>query len=88
MATLYIEEFTGEQIQAAGIGIPVPFGKTADQTVTFTTATTSTAFNSSTKVIRLIADANFHLEDDGTAATASQPLYIANTEYWLSLIHI
>jgi hypothetical protein len=54
--------------------------KIASQKVAFTTATTVT-LNAATNYIRILADSNFNLEDDGTAATANEPLHIANIEY-------
>ena len=82
MASLYVTEYARVGMQA-GSSTPIPAEpKVASQKDTYTTATTVT-LNSDTKFVRLLADADFHLETDGTAATASEPLYKSNTEYFI-----
>ena len=56
---------------------------TATQSVTYTTATASSAFNAKTKFVRIIADAKVHFAFGGAAATASSPYIAADTpEYF------
>jgi hypothetical protein len=59
----------------------------ANQTVTFTTAVQSSAFNANTKFIRLIADAECHLlfGADPTA-TASHQMVPVDTEIWRMVV--
>lgn len=84
MATLYVAEYAALEIQNGGIG-PVPAApKIASQAVSYTTATTVT-LNVKTRYVRLYSTAAFHLEDDGTAATANEPKYAADTEYFLGV---
>lgn len=66
---------------------PIPVGKlppVAEQTVDFTTATQSAAFNDSTRHVRVRADANCHIAvgTDPTADTDSLPLGEGSAEYF------
>lgn len=83
MATAYITEYNSIGVQN-GNSVPVAQEPAvADQTVTFTTATQSSAFNAATRYIRLIADAECHLKfgSNPTATTSMQQVQ-ADTEIW------
>ena len=83
MATAYITEYSNIGIQQ-GNSIPVAVEPAvADQTVTFTTATQSSAFNAATAFIRLTADAECHVKfgSNPTATTSMQQVQ-ADTEIW------
>lgn len=84
MATMWITEFNNAGQDKDGQNIPVPSEPpVASSTVTFTTATASSAFNASTRFIRMIADANCHVAF-GTAptATSASEFLVANIEYY------
>lgn len=88
MSTLWITEFSGAMLDGP-IMTPVPIAPpVAEQTVTFTTSTLSAALNARTRLIRVIADAAFHLRIDGTAtptATTSHMKIPADTEQWIGV---
>jgi len=73
MATLWIREYRRIGVDEAKREMPVPSEPgVADQTVTFTTATQSSAFNASTAYIRVIGSAAFHyLVGSNPTATTS-----------------
>ena len=58
------------------------------QAFAFTTATSSGAFNASTAFVRLIADANCHVEfgDPPSSADSDSQFVPANTEVWRAVI--
>jgi len=71
MATAYIAEF--RDLAYDQHGHPVPVGSCpplAEQVVTFTASTQSTAFHSDTRFVRISADANCNLAF-GSAPTAT-----------------
>ena len=82
MATLYITEYANvAQIQG---GVPIPQEPAiAEQTVSFTTATASSAFNSNTRLVRIVSDAECHLKFGAapTATTVHQQ-HQADTPSW------
>lgn len=82
MATAYITEYNSIGVQMGTVPVAQEPAVT-DQTVTFTTATQSAAFNANTKYIRLIADAECHLQfgANPTATTSMQQVQ-ADTEIW------
>lgn len=83
MANLYITEIAklGLDEQGGKSIYPVEPGVTT-QKVAFTTAAQSSAFNNKSRLVRLYADAAFHLAfGSNPTATASSPRYAANTEY-------
>lgn len=74
MATLWIREYRRIGVDEAKREMPVPSEPgVADQTVTFTTATQSNAFNSATSYVRIIGSAAFHylIASDPTATTSN-----------------
>ena len=74
MANLYITEF-----RDAVDGVPLA-GPVAEQVVTFTTTTQSAALNGSTRLVRLMADANAHIAYGANpTATTSNMKVPANT---------
>ena len=75
MAVLWVTEFDNPDKDLGQVS--------ADASVTFTTAVASSAFNDTTRCIRLIADANCHIAF-GTAptATVANQKLLANVEYW------
>lgn len=85
MANLYITEY--EHVGSiAGLRSAMPIAKEpalVDQTVSFTTATASSAFNTRTKFVRILADADCYVVfgADPTATASNQKL-TANVEYW------
>lgn len=83
MATLWITEYV-DQAGGRPLAIPIPLEPAAvDQTVTFTTATQSSAFGTNTKIVRLVssADCNVLFGSNPTATAAKQKL-LAGVEYW------
>lgn len=71
MATAYISEYLSVGIDAKGSQAQCAQEPSiTTQTVTYTTATSSSAFNSQTSLIRITCDAKAHLSF-GTAPTAT-----------------
>lgn len=87
MATLLITEFQYAGSDGAMGSLPVPMEPPlAEQSVSFTTATQSSAFNGSTRFVRLIATANCHVAfGTNPTATAAKQKLIADQEYWRCL---
>ena len=91
MAKLSITEY--DVLPDDGRGRLLPLGgepALADQEVTFTTATQSSAFNGKTKFIRLVADAGradcrVLFGANPTALATSQRL-VADVEYWRAVV--
>lgn len=80
MADLYISEFSGTGIQQ-GVSVFSPKEPAlANQKVSFTTATDSSALNAKTRLVRLLASATAYVNFAGTATASSERLE-ANTEY-------
>jgi len=74
MSKLHIAEFNNQGNAAAGQLLQLPqLPPLAGQVVTFTTSTQSSALNAATTYVRVIADADCHLEVGGnpTATTSS-----------------
>lgn len=84
MATLYITEYDLSAVDRAGQEIPVAREPAvADQTISFSTAASSSTFNAATRIVRLYADAACHVKfGTSPTATASHQALAANTEYW------
>lgn len=86
MATAWITEYREAALTGAGVGVPA--GKEpalAHQTVTFTTATSSAAFNANTRLIRIQCDAAAHLKFGPvgqTATTSHTPVNANAGEYF------
>lgn len=86
MANLYIAEYAGVGVHSGSVGIQAPYEPvTASQKVSFTTAISSSAFNANTVLVRLLADADCHIDFSGTA-TATDPLYKSNIEYFRCVV--
>lgn len=68
MAVLYVTEFRGQEPDRREQAAPMP--PIAEQAVTFSTSTASSAFNTQTRLVRILADANCHVEV-GSAPTAT-----------------
>lgn len=83
MATLWVTEYADISAMANG---PAQVGKepaVADQSVTFTSATASSAFNTKTRLVRLYASAACHVHfATAPTATAAKQKLAADTEYW------
>lgn len=88
MATLWITEYHEIPIFAPGNAAPMASEPAvADQTVTFTTATASNAFNSAAKYVRLYPSANCHVKfGSAPTATASMQKLAAGVEYWRGVV--
>jgi hypothetical protein len=87
MATLWVTEY-GEPATPRGIVLPIAKEpRVANQTVTFTTTTQSSAFNTETRYVRIVSSADCHLEfgSDPTATTSTQKL-LAGQEAWRSVV--
>lgn len=87
MANLYITEFSSQGVDGGSKApvVPVPqMPPLAQQVVTFTTTTQSAALNASTRFVRLIADADCHIEvgSNPTATTSSMKLISGQPEYF------
>lgn len=85
MAKAHIQEY--RELSEDGFGYRVPVGKepaAATQAVTYTTATQSAAFGSSTTFIRVIADADAYLAfgDNPTADNDGMYLPVDTAEYF------
>jgi len=84
MATLWITEY--EWGGADKVGQPLPLARepaVTDQTVTFTSATLSAAFNSNTRFVRLFSSADCHVQFGAApTATASLQKLAGGVEYW------
>ena len=78
-ATCKISEYTQLGQDVRGSEIPVAREPShAAQSVTYTTSTASSAFNSRTRFIRVICDAKAHFDFGGApTATATSPEYFA-----------
>lgn len=84
MAKLSISEYDAMKDDGAGAGLPLACEPAiAEQEVTFTTATASSAFNAKTNFVRLVADADCRVKfgADTTALATSQRL-VANVPEW------
>lgn len=86
MATLYVTEFAYADIAvpehgAAPVALQPP---AAEQTVTFTTSTASSAFHATTRIVRLYASADCHIlfGADPTATTSKMKLKADAAEYF------
>lgn len=83
MATLFITEYS--EVPAIR-GVPMPVAvepAVANQAVSFTTSAASSAFNAATRYVRVIADADCHLEfGSAPTATATDQFLPANQEAW------
>ena len=74
MSKLYISEFSAQATGSYNQVLQLPqLPPTAGQVVTFTTSTQSSALNAATTFVRVVADADCHLEVGGnpTATTSS-----------------
>ena len=87
MASLYITEY--ERMARDQDGNVMQCGEepaVTSQKVTYTTSAASAALNKRTCLVRLKADADFHLKvGTAPAATASHPHYEANVEYFIGV---
>ena len=85
MALLYITEYKELRGVDGGLAQIGQEPGTEQTPVSFTTAASSAAFGSGTKMIRVIADANCHLLfGDSPTATATAKLMLANSvEYFV-----
>lgn len=83
MATLWVTEFSGCAVVNNTLTPAPRVPPTAEQKVTFTTTTASAAFNSNTTLVRVIADADCHIEwgTDPTATTDNMKLE-GDNEFW------
>ena len=87
-ATCKISEYTDLVVDRAGRIVPVAQEPArAEQSVTYTTSTASSAFNAATKFIRVICDAKAHFKvsASGTAATASSSYLAADSKEYFGL---
>jgi hypothetical protein len=77
MATLWVTEY-GEPATPRGVVLPIAKEpRVANQAVTFTTSTQSSAFNAETRYVRIVASVDCHLEfgSSPTATTSTQKLF-------------
>lgn len=86
MATLYVTEFAFADIAvpehgAAPVALQPP---SAEQTVTFTTTTQSSAFAATTRIVRLYSSADCHVlfGTNPTATTSKMKLKADSPEYF------
>ncbi len=88
MTTLYISEYT--ELGSDGNGNAMLMGKepsVTTQTVSFTTATASSAFNKATRIIRVISSGNAHLSFGAApTATTSHAKILANTPEFFEVV--
>lgn len=88
-ATCKILEFDRVRMDASGNIVPVADfsdvnNQPTEQNVTYTTATSSSAFQPNTRFIRIVCDAKAHFEFNGTA-TASDSYFPADTPEYLGV---
>jgi hypothetical protein len=84
MATCKISEFAAIG-QSAGKDIQIPFEPAiAHQSVTYTTATASSAFNDKTRFVKLYpsADCYVRFSTAGSAATTAYEFLKGTTDHW------
>ena len=84
MATLYVTEFSDVNIAQGNIAQVVEQPVVAEQTVTYTTSTQSTAFNARTKYVRIHTDAicSILFGTNPTATTSKMRMVAGQTEYF------
>lgn len=84
MATLFVTEYASLGADVAASVAPIAAEPAVTtQTVSFTTTTQSSAFNASTRFVRLIADADCHLLFGANpSATTSHQKVMADTVEW------
>lgn len=84
MATLYITEYDRSATDRIGQEIPLALEPAlAEQQVSFTTATASSAFNSATRFVRIYSTAACHIAfGTSPTATTAYAKFAADTEYW------
>lgn len=83
MATLQITEYDKLAVDSGGHSVPVGLEKSlAVQNVTYSTATSSSALNERTRIVRLIADVDAHVNFGGTATVSSTRLEANVAEYF------
>lgn len=87
MAVLYITGYANLVKDARGTFAPVGEEPAIEtQTVAVGASTQSNQFNKETRILRLLCDIDFHQTVGAdTTTTTTDPLFIANTEYWLGL---
>lgn len=88
MAYLYITEYSSPNPKDRDGDVMLALEPAiAEQKVEFTTSTQSAAFNAATSVIRIIADADCHLEFGANpTATANNQLLPANVIEWRQVV--
>jgi len=85
MANLSIEECSALLEDNAGNHVPIlPAPPLAVQNVTFSTATQSAAFNTQTRIVRFISDADCYIlfGSNPTATAANAGYHAADVEYF------
>lgn len=88
-ATCKISEYRQMVSDPSGLEVPVAAEPAVVQTVTYTTASLSAAFQSSTRFVRIICDAKAHFifsEAGATAATANSPYLAADVAEYFGLL--
>jgi len=81
MATLDISEFTGLALNGNSPFVQEP--AVANSTVTFTTATQSSAFTDRTSIVKLVPSADCRIVfGDNPTAVATSEFLAANQEVW------
>ncbi len=84
MATLYVTEFSGINVIENKTVDIVTQPPVAEQTVSFTTTTQSSAFNSATRVVRIHTDSicSIAFGTNPTATTTKMRMVAGQTEYF------
>ena len=89
MATANISEYKEMAKDASGDNVAVPMEPAIEtQSITYTSAAASVAFNKSTKFIRVVADAKAHFVVAGSPKdpTASSPFLPANLPEYFGVL--
>lgn len=88
MATLWITEYNSVGLGTPGYAAPIAMEPAVtDQTVTFTSATSSAAFNAKTNFVRLYASTDCHvLFGAAPTATAAKQKLASGVEYWRAVV--
>ncbi len=84
MATLYVAEFSGINVVDGKLVDIVTQPPVAEQTVSYTTTTQSSAFNAATRVVRIHTDSicSIAFGSNPTATTAKMRMVAGQTEYF------
>lgn len=84
MATLYVTEFDGISVPLGGVAQVCNQPPIAEQTVSFSSSTASSAFNAATRIVRIHTDSicSIAFGTSPTATTSKMRMVAGQTEYF------